>query len=134
METPKIENIELKFLTLKDYEALKEATIQSYGLLNSYWKIDEIGNLIDIFPEGQVVIMADGEIAGCALSIIVDFDEIEDQHTYKDITDDPTFSIHDPEGDVLYGIDVFIRPEYRGLRLGRRLYDYRKELCENLNL
>ena len=23
---------------------------------------------------------------------------------------------------------------FRGLRLGRRLYDYRKELCERLNL
>lgn len=130
-----IENIELKFLTLKDYEALKEATLQSYGgLPNSYWKIEEIGNLISIFPEGQVVITVDGEIAGCALSIIVDYDKIEDNHTYDDITSDPNFKIHDPEGDVLYGIDVFIRPDYRGLRLGRRLYDYRKELCENLNL
>ena len=27
-----------------------------------------------------------------------------------------------------------ITPEFRGLRLGRRLYDARKELCENLNL
>jgi predicted amidohydrolase len=35
---------------------------------------------------------------------------------------------------MLYGIDVFIKPEYRGLRLGRRLYDYRKDLCERLNL
>src|SRR5690606_32323409 len=37
-------------------------------------------------------------------------------------------------GDALYGIDVFIKSDYRGLRLGRRLYDYRKELCERLNL
>ena len=29
---------------------------------------------------------------------------------------------------------MFIHPEYRGLRLARRLYDARKELCENLNL
>jgi predicted amidohydrolase len=35
---------------------------------------------------------------------------------------------------ILYGIDVFINSEYRGLRLGRRLYDTRKELCEKLNL
>jgi predicted amidohydrolase len=35
---------------------------------------------------------------------------------------------------VLYGIDIFIKSEYRGLRLGRRLYDYRKELTEKLNL
>jgi hypothetical protein len=45
-----------------------------------------------------------------------------------------TFKTHNNEGDTLYGIDVFIRPEYRDLRLGRRLYDYRKELCEKLNL
>src|SRR5690606_11881137 len=28
----------------------------------------------------------------------------------------------------------FVHPDYRGLRLGRRLYDARKELCEQLNL
>ncbi|MCL4170562.1 UNVERIFIED_CONTAM: hypothetical protein GTU68_050749, partial [Idotea baltica] len=57
-----------------------------------------------------------------------------DKHTYKDITDNYTFETHAVDGDVLYGIDVFIKQEYRGLRLGRRLYDYRKELCEKLNL
>lgn len=45
-----------------------------------------------------------------------------------------SFDTHDPKGDVLYGIEVFIHPDYRGLRLARRLYDVRKELCENLNL
>ena len=37
-------------------------------------------------------------------------------------------------GDTLYGVDIFVHPNYRGLRLGRRLYDARKELCRNLNL
>jgi predicted amidohydrolase/GNAT superfamily N-acetyltransferase len=135
MDISKIENIELHYLTIQDYEALKEATLQSYGgIPNSYWKLEEIGKLISIFPEGQVIIKIDGKIAGCALSIIVDYDKIENQHTYDDITSDPTFKIHDKDGDVLYGIDVFIKPDYRGLRLGRRLYDYRKELCETLNL
>ena len=35
---------------------------------------------------------------------------------------------------MLYGIDVFVHPEYRGMRLARRLYEARKELCERLNL
>ena len=35
---------------------------------------------------------------------------------------------------ILYGIEIFIRPEFRGKRMGRRLYDARKLLCENLNL
>lgn len=135
MDSRKIDNIELRYLTLEDHKALKAAMIQAYGEMpNNYWKLNEIGNLLDIFPEGQVVITVDGKIAGCALSLIVDFNKLGEKHTYKDVTGDPTFKIHDPEGDVLYGIDVFILPQFRGLRLGRRLYDYRKELCENLNL
>lgn len=135
MDTSKIENIELEFLAVDDYAALKEATLESYGgVLNSYWKKDQIAQLIAMFPDGQVVIKIDGEIAGCALSIIVDYDEIDDDHTYAEIISGSNFKNHAPDGDVLYGIDVFIRPSFRGLRLGRRLYDYRKELCENLNL
>lgn len=132
----KIENIELKFLTIEDFEELKKATQAAYsdGLANSYWKLEDIGKLISIFPEGQVVIKVNGDIAGCALSVIVDFDELEDNHTYADIVSDTSFKILNKKGDTLYGIDIFIKPEYRGLRLGRRLYDYRKELCENLNL
>ncbi|SFC84232.1 bifunctional GNAT family N-acetyltransferase/carbon-nitrogen hydrolase family protein [Algibacter pectinivorans] len=135
MDAKKIENIELKYLTVDDYQELKEATLESYaGVLDSYWKKDHIIQLTSMFPEGQVVIKIDGDIAGCALSLIVDYDKIDDNHTYADIIAGESFKNHDPEGDVLYGIDVFIKPEYRGLRLGRRLYDYRKEICENLNL
>ncbi|SDG95119.1 carbon-nitrogen hydrolase family protein [Winogradskyella thalassocola] len=135
MEEHRIDNIELSFLTVGDFEELKSATLEAYGgVLNSYWKKDHIARLTSIFSEGQVVIRIDGQLAGCALSLIVDYDKIDDNHTYADIIEGDKFKNHDPDGDVLYGIDVFIKPEFRGLRLGRRLYDYRKELCENLNL
>ena len=65
---------------------------------------------------------------------MVDYSSFDDHHSYQEITGNYTFSTHTPDGDVLYGIDIFIKPQYRGLRLGRRLYDYRKELCERLNL
>lgn len=130
-----IENIELEFLSLNDYQELKEAMIESYSNMpNSYWKEPHIKALIERFPEGQVVIKVNGQIAGCALSIIVDYDKYDHDHTYLEITGNYTFDTHSPDGDVLYGIDVFIKPEFRGLRLGRRLYDYRKELCERINL
>lgn len=93
-----------------------------------------IEKLINRFPEGQIVIKADGVVVGCALSIIVKYDKFGDQHTYQQITGNYTFKTHYSKGDVLYGIEVFIHPDYRGLRLGRRLYDARKELCEELNL
>lgn len=40
-----------------------------------------------------------------------------DDHTYKEITGNYTFETHTPRGDTLYGIDVFIKPEFRGMRL-----------------
>lgn len=130
-----IENIELQFLTLSDYQELKSIMIEAYSNMpNSYWKEEHIDALIKKFPEGQVVIKINNEIAGCALSIILDYDKFDEHHTYKEITGIYTFSTHDPNGDVLYGIDVFIKSNFRGLRLGRRLYDYRKELAEKLNL
>lgn len=130
-----IENIELQYLTLSDYPELKEVMIEAYSSMpGSFWKESQIKNLIELFPDGQVIIKVNGQLAGCALSIILDYNQFDDHHTYADITGNFTFSTHDDRGDVLYGIDVFIKKEYRGLRLGRRLYDYRKELTEKLNL
>lgn len=130
-----IENIELKFLDIKDYRELKQAMIEVYGSIeDSYWEKGEIASLLSKFKEGQIVIKVNGNLAGCALSLIVDYDSFSDEHTYLEITEDYSFDSHNPNGDMLYGIDIFIKPEYRGLRLGRRLYDYRKELCEKLNL
>jgi len=135
MDIKEIENIELKYLTLSDYEELKSAMIASYTTMSgAYWKEEQIKALIDKFPDGQVVIKINGDLAGVALSIVIDSDAFEDAHTYEEITGNYSFSTHNEVGDVLYGIEVFIIPEFRGLRLGRRLYDYRKELCEKLNL
>ncbi len=130
-----IENIELQYLTIEDYQELKDLMIEAYSAMeDAYWKEEQIQTLISKFPEGQVVIKIDNVIAGCALSIIIDDKLLAGKHTYKKITGNSTFSTHTNDGDVLYGIDVFIKKEFRGLRLGRRLYDYRKELCEKLNL
>ena len=130
-----IENVELSFLHLDDYQELKDAMIAAYpSMPEYYWREEHIKALIHRFPEGQVVIKVNNQIAGCALSIIVDFSRFEGQHTYREITGNYTFNTHNSNGDTLYGIEVFIKPEFRGMRLGRRLYDYRKELCERLNL
>jgi predicted amidohydrolase/GNAT superfamily N-acetyltransferase len=127
--------VELDFLTIDDYADLKSAMIKAYeSMPDAYWRVNHIQNILDVFPEGQVVIKVNGQIAGCALSIIIDNNRFADDHTYRDITGNNTFNTHTKNGDTLYGIDVFVKPEFRGLRLGRRLYDYRKELCEKLNL
>ena len=130
-----IEKIELKYLHIQEYKQLKALMEEAYSVLpDSSWERHEIQKLIDVFPAGQIAILINGQLAGCALSIIVDYNNFKDQHTYEEITGDYTFNTHDETGSMLYGIDVFVAPQFRGLRLGRRMYDYRKELCEELNL
>lgn len=130
-----IKSLTVERLNINDYKELISAMKAAYpDWQGSFWSINALNKLIDVFPEGQFVIKADDKVVGSALSIIVDYETFGDEHTYKQITGNYTFNTHDPKGDVLYGIEVFIHPDYRGLRLGRRLYDARKELCENLNL
>ena len=130
-----INKVELRNLQIEDYKELKNSMVESYPeMTDSFWKEEQIENLLQKFPEGQLVIVVDDILVGSALSLIVTEDFAFKTRTYKGITGNFTFSTHNPKGDVIYGIDVFINPKYRGLRLGRRLYDVRKELCEQLNL
>lgn len=129
------QKIELRNLKLEDYKDLVEAMNEAYKKINAEpWTKAHIKKLLDIFPEGQLCIEINGRVVGVALSIIVDYAKYGDKHNYKQITDSYRFGTHDPRGDVLYGIEVFVHPEFRGMRLARRMYDARKELCETLNL
>jgi len=130
-----LQSIEMRNLEVQDYQELKKSMKSAYmDMDEDYWDANSIRKLIKIFPEGQICITVNDTVVGCALAIIVDYQKFGDNHTYKQITGDSTFKTHNDKGDVLYGIDVFIHPKYRGLRLARRLYDARKALCEKLNL
>lgn len=126
--------LEIRNLTMADYGDIEAIMQQAYSRMGGAWTKEEVARLLSIFPDGQICIEDKGRVVGAALTLIVDYSKIEDTHSYDDIVDNGRFSKNDPEGDYLYGIDVFVHKEYRGMRLGRRLYDARKELCEKLNL
>lgn len=124
-----MENIEIRQLNMNDYLELKDSMIEAYHTwAGSHWQEHHIETLLNIFPEGQIAVTVGGIVVGAALSIVIKYNDYGDDHTYQQITGNFTFKTHNPKGDVLYGIEVFIHSEYRGMRLGRRLYDARKEL------
>lgn len=131
----KINKVQIRNLQIEDYAQLSQSFTRVYSDGSDvFWTHEQIEKLIKIFPEGQIVTVVDEKIVGCALSIIVEYDKVKNDHTYAQVTGKETFNTHSPQGNILYGIEVFIHPEYRGLRLARRMYEYRKELCETLNL
>ena len=135
MKQKEINKVEIRNLQKEDYDQLASSFTRVYADGSDvFWTPEQIDKLIRIFPEGQIVTVVDDKIVGCALSIIVNYNDVKNDHTYAQVTGNETFDTHTRKGNILYGIEVFIHPDYRGLRLARRMYEYRKELCEKLNL
>lgn len=131
-----IEEARLKIgnLSLDQYPQIKALMDEAYPELGGAWPQHTLAHLIEAFPEGQIGIYDDGEVVGIALSVQVNYARFSNPHTYEDIVDSNDRVASDPDGDALYGLDVVIKRSHQGLRLGRRLYDARKELCRQYNL
>ncbi|BCD96625.1 bifunctional GNAT family N-acetyltransferase/carbon-nitrogen hydrolase family protein [Marinagarivorans cellulosilyticus] len=126
--------LEICNLSLEMYPQVKALMDEVYAELGGAWPSHTIEYLIQEFPEGQIGILDDNHLVGLALSVQVDYARFSNPHTYEDIVDANDQVNNNSEGDALYGLDVVIAQSHRGLRLGRRLYDARKELCRQYNL
>ncbi len=98
------------------------------------WGKDQLQSQIDHFPDGQLVIEIDGKIAASSASLILNYHTNLEWHDWKKIADEGYIRNHAPKGDTLYGIEIMVHPDFRGMKLSRRLYDARKELCREKNL
>lgn len=125
--------IKLRTLTLDDYPALVAMQERSFpGMIP--WGLDQIESQLEIFPEGQLCIEVQGRLVASSSSLILDYDQYEDWHDWKRVADEGYIRNHAPDGDTLYGIEIMVDPDFRGMHLARRLYDARKELCRQRNL
>ncbi|MEC2075581.1 bifunctional GNAT family N-acetyltransferase/carbon-nitrogen hydrolase family protein [Metabacillus fastidiosus] len=98
------------------------------------WKKSQLESHLDHFPEGQFCAEFEGEIIGSCSSLLINFDEYDDRHTWDDITDNGYITNHNPAGYNLYGIEVMVHPKFRRMKIGHRLYEARKDLARRLNL
>jgi predicted amidohydrolase/GNAT superfamily N-acetyltransferase len=125
--------IHLRPLVVADYDvvvALQRACFPSM----SPWLREQFESQVRIFPEGQFGIEIDDELVATAASVIVDYSNYSNWHNWKEISGDGYIRNHDPEGDTLYGIEIQVSPRCRGMKLARRLYQRRKQICRDQNL
>jgi len=126
-------SIKVRQLRQKDYEQIKELQRKCFPGMKP-WSDEQFKSQIKVFPKGQICVEYQNKILASSSSLIVDFDIYGDDHSYQKITGSGFITNHNPEGDTLYGIEIMVDPEYRGMKLARRLYDARKKIARELNL
>ena len=101
MDSLKINKVQIRNLQIEDYDQLAQSFTRVYtDGSDVFWTHKQIEKLIRIFPEGQIVTVVDEKIVGCALSIIVDYDKVKNDHTYAQVTGKETFNTHNPKGSM----------------------------------
>ena len=99
MDSMKINKVQIRNLQIEDYDQLAQSFTRVYSDGSDvFWTHKQIEKLIRIFPEGQIVTVVDEKIVGCALSIIVNYDDVKNDHTYAQVTGKETFNTHNPKG------------------------------------
>ncbi len=125
--------LRVRLATLADVDALVELSRAVYAPLPAH-TAQMLRGQINNFPGGQFVAEYDGRIVGHCATFIISGEIALQPHTWHGITGNGFASRHDPQGDWLYGMEVSVHPQYRRLRIGQRLYNARRQLCQNLGL
>jgi len=125
--------IETRPLRMSDLESLQALQRRCFPTLEP-WSPEQLQAQVDTFPEGQICITYDDDLIAASSALLVNWEDFNGWHSFKQVSGGGTIRNHDPDGDTLYGIDIVVDPKFRGQRLARRLYDARKELCRELNL
>ena len=128
--TPKIE---VRTAEKSDVAAIIALSAKVFRDEPAYTRGMILGQL-SAFPEGQFVVSYEGEIVGYASTMILPEDKALGQHTWGEVTGGGYAAMHDRKGDWLYGTEICVDPDRRRLRIGKRLYDARRRLCQDLDL
>ncbi|MCF7688024.1 MAG: bifunctional GNAT family N-acetyltransferase/carbon-nitrogen hydrolase family protein [Cephaloticoccus sp.] len=130
--------VRVRRATKTDIPELVRLNHAAYPVLaneNVVWGEAHLLSHLHIFPQGQLVAEFEGRLVGAVSTLIVNLGSNPlRHHTWAGITDSGYFSSHDPQGDTLYGADIYVHPESRGLGVGAALYAARRQLCKKLNL
>ena len=116
-------------LTIDDFDAAGRDAAEVFSGHGSLGR-DQIESQLDDLSRRPIVRRnrrAVGRVVVAAL--ILEYDPTLEWHNWKAVADGGYIRNHKPKGDTLYGIEIMVDPEFRGMKLSRRLYDARKELC-----
>jgi predicted amidohydrolase len=116
-----------------DYEAIVALQKKCFPAMGP-WKQDQFSSLLKNFQEGQILVEYNKKVVASSSSLIISSAAYPETSTWNELTRDGYITNHDPRGDTLYGLEIMVDPEYRNMKLSRRLYAARQKLAKELNL
>lgn len=125
--------LEVRQAEIADAQAIVELIDRCYTDISGY-SPGEIRAQINNFRDGCFVAVLDGWLVGYCASIRVPERLALGPHSWREITGGGLGARHDPKGDWLYGYEMCVDPTVRGARIGRRIYEERRALAEQLEL
>ena len=128
-----IKKIKLRLLKPEDYKQIVEMQLKCFPGMKP-WSEKQFNNLITYFNDGQIGIQYGKKIIASSCSLIINFDDYSETSSWNELTDNGNISNHNKYGDTLYGMEMMVDPEFRGMKLSRRLYDSRKETARKHNI
>jgi len=129
------QTLEIRNATIPDVPALRKFVTRVYreaGIAG--YTEGALTGQINNFPEGQILVTYGGKIVGYCATFRISGEIALKPHGWEEITGNGYASRHDVNGDYLYGMEVCVDPSFRGYRIGRRLYNERKKLCQEFGL
>jgi predicted amidohydrolase/GNAT superfamily N-acetyltransferase len=126
-------NLVVRQAQIKDIEDIKQLTATVYQGMPPY-SSDMLRGQINNFPEGHYVAALNEKIVGYCAAIRLKGELALAQHTWKEATGSGFGVTHNAKGDYLYGYEVAVDPNFRGLKIGARFYAERKKLCRYMRL
>lgn len=126
-------NIVVRLIRMADYDKITALQLKCFPGMKP-WSKEQLESQLTLFPDGQICVEYEGKIVSSSSSLILDFSLYSEWHSWKEIADNGFIRNHNSNGNTLYGIEIMVDPDYRGMRLARRLYEARKELAKKYNL
>jgi GNAT superfamily N-acetyltransferase len=100
-----------------------------------WWTAEQIRAHAAIFPDGALAVEdGAGTLVASATAHVLRWSPADPDHTWDEASDRGYLRNHDPAGDTLYGVDMAVRPAWRGRGVARRLYQARFDLVRRLRL
>ena len=133
MTTTGKKRLEVRAAVPSDVRGIQRLIARAYPGMPNY-SLATIRGQINNFPNGCFVALYDSKVVGYCATMRVSKAMAFAKHDWEEITANGFGTRHSAAGEWLYGYEMAVDPKLRGLRIGQRLYDERKELAEELDL